>query len=64
MLPVDYWRNENDFLEAMSAKKPYQFVSPDGSTFLPAGEDFVTGKLYYGSKLNDYASSIWHGARS
>ncbi|MGA8232008.1 MAG: glycosyl hydrolase family 28-related protein [Candidatus Acidiferrales bacterium] len=53
VLPVNYWRNENDFVEAISAKKPYQFVSLDGSTFLPAGEDFVSGKLYYGTKLDD-----------
>jgi sugar lactone lactonase YvrE len=53
VLPVDYWRNENDFLERISTHKPFQFVSPDGTTFLPASEDFVTGKLYYGTKLND-----------
>src|SRR5271154_4311047 len=53
ILPAGYWRNENDFLEKIAAKPPYQFVSPDGSTFLPAGEDFVTGQLYYGTKLND-----------
>jgi hypothetical protein len=53
VLPAGYWRNENDFLEKIAAKQPYQFVSPDGSTFLPAGEDFVTGQLYYGTKLND-----------
>jgi len=53
VLPVDYWRNENNFLEANSAKRAFQFVSPDGSTFFPAGEDFVTGELYYGTKLND-----------
>jgi hypothetical protein len=53
VLPVDYWRNENDFLEDISRQKPYQFVSPDGTTFFPAGEDFVSGELYYGSKLND-----------
>jgi sugar lactone lactonase YvrE len=53
ILPVDYWRNENDFTEAAGRKKPYQFVSPDRSTFIPAGEDFVTGKLYYGSKMHD-----------
>jgi hypothetical protein len=53
VLPVDYWRNENDFLEAESATKPYQFISPDGTTFIPAGETFVSGHLYYGSKLND-----------
>jgi len=53
ILPVDYWRNENDFVETESAKKPYQFVSPDRTTFIPAGKDFVSGKLYYGSKLDD-----------
>jgi sugar lactone lactonase YvrE len=25
----------------------------DGSVFIPAGEDFVTGQLYYGSKMHD-----------
>ena len=41
VLPVDYWRNENDFEETILKPKPYQFVSPDGTTFFPAGEDFV-----------------------
>ena len=53
VLPVNYWRNENDFLEAVSTKRPYQYVSADGSTFIPAGEDFVTGALYYGTKMAD-----------
>ena len=53
ILPVDYWRNENDFIEAIPVKQPHQFVSPDRTTFLPAGEDFVSGELYYGSKLNN-----------
>jgi hypothetical protein len=53
VLPVNYCRNQNDFAEAVSVKKPYQFLSQDGSTFLPAGKDFVTGELYYGSKFND-----------
>ncbi len=53
VLPVDYWRNENDFLETIAVTQPYQFLSPDGTTFLPAGADFVTGELYYGSKLNN-----------
>jgi hypothetical protein len=53
IVPVDYWRNENDFREAVTRRKPYQFVSLDRSTFIPAGEDFVTGKLYYGSKIHD-----------
>jgi Pectate lyase superfamily protein/SMP-30/Gluconolactonase/LRE-like region len=53
ILPVDYWRNENDFPQAIARKKPYQFVSLDQSIFIPAGEDFVTGQLYYGSKMHD-----------
>jgi sugar lactone lactonase YvrE len=53
ILPVDYWRNENDFPEAVAKKRPYQFVSPDRSVFLAAGEDFVNGQLYYGSKIHD-----------
>ncbi|HTD23495.1 MAG TPA: glycosyl hydrolase family 28-related protein [Terriglobales bacterium] len=53
VLPVDYWQNENDLIETESVKKPYQFVSPDGTTFIPAGDKFVSGKLYYGSKLDD-----------
>jgi sugar lactone lactonase YvrE len=53
MLPVDYWRNENDFPQFIIQTKPYQFISPDGTTFVPTGDDFVTGRLYYGSKMHD-----------
>lgn len=53
VLPVDYWRNENDFAQYVIQKKPYQFISPDDTTLVPAGEDFVTGRLYYGSKMHD-----------
>jgi len=53
VLPVIHWRNENDFTEKIPVKKPYQFVSLDHSTFIPAGEDFVSGQLYYGSKIHD-----------
>jgi len=52
-LPDNHWRNENDFLKAVPVAKPYQYVSPDGSTFIPAGEDFVRGELYYGTKMAD-----------
>jgi hypothetical protein len=53
VLPATFWRNDNDFLEKIPVRKPYQFVSPDGSTFVPTGEDFVSGELYYGSKIHD-----------
>ena len=53
ILPVNHWRNENNFTESVAVRKPYQFISPDRTTFIPAGQDFVTGELYYGSKLHD-----------
>lgn len=52
-LPDNYWRNENDFVKAVPTPRPYQYVSPDGTTFIPAGEDFVKGELYYGTKMAD-----------
>ena len=53
VLPVNFFRNENDFLQAVPVKKEFQYVAPDGTTFLPAGEDFVSGALYYGTKMSD-----------
>src|SRR5262249_44086551 len=53
VLPVDYWRNQNDFTNFVTTRKPYHFLSPDGTVFIPAGEDFVSGELYYGSKMHD-----------
>ena len=53
VLPVNHWRWDNDFLEVVPVKKEFQFVSPDGTTFLPAGQDFINGTLYYGSKMHD-----------
>jgi sugar lactone lactonase YvrE len=53
VLPTNYWRNEHDFVHAVPVQKPYQYVSVDGSTFIPAGEDFVGGALYYGTKMAD-----------
>ncbi len=53
VLPTNHWRNENDFLKAIPVQKPYHYVSQDGSTFIPAGEDFVSGALYYGTKMAD-----------
>jgi len=53
ILPTNYWRNEHDFPNVVAMQKPYQFVSADGSTFVPAGGDFVDGTLYYGTKMAD-----------
>jgi sugar lactone lactonase YvrE len=48
LLPVDVWSSRS-----ISGDRPYQYVSPDHSVFIPAGEDFVQGQLYYGTKMAD-----------
>jgi sugar lactone lactonase YvrE len=45
-LPVGDWRVNRQALTKPAA----QFVSPDGSTFLPAGEDFLNGAVSFGIK--------------
>ncbi len=61
VLPVAYWRNENDFIETVPQKPAYQFISPDGTTFLPSDKNFVNGELYYGSKLNNTLRAFGFG---
>ena len=53
VLPVDYLGNADDFTKKIEIAKPYHFVSADKSVFIPAGQDFVTGQLYYGAKIHD-----------
>ncbi len=53
ILPVDIWRSGSDFLDFESKARPFQYISPDGTTFIPASEAFVSGRLYYGARLND-----------
>jgi sugar lactone lactonase YvrE len=46
ILPTGDWRVNRGVFE-----QPYrQYVSPDGTTFLPAGQDFVSGALAWGVK--------------
>ena len=51
LLPVNHWRNEHDFIQTLSVTRPYQYISPDRTMFIPATEDFVTGEVYYGTKM-------------
>jgi Pectate lyase superfamily protein/SMP-30/Gluconolactonase/LRE-like region len=53
VLAIDHWRFDNEQDTDIGGAKPWQYLSPDGSTFLPAGEDFVDGALYYGIKMAD-----------
>uniref|UniRef100_Q024F0 SMP-30/Gluconolaconase/LRE domain protein n=1 Tax=Solibacter usitatus (strain Ellin6076) TaxID=234267 RepID=Q024F0_SOLUE len=46
VLPVSDWRMNPQTL----AQPHRQYVSPDGSTFIPAGQDFVSGAMSWGVK--------------
>jgi sugar lactone lactonase YvrE len=45
-LPVDVWASPD-----LSVKTPWQYVSPDGSVFIPASDAFIKGELRWGTKL-------------
>ena len=53
VLPVNHWRLNDDFETAIGVRREFQFVLPDGKTYLPAGSDFIEGRDYYGAKLHD-----------
>jgi sugar lactone lactonase YvrE len=53
VLPIDYWRFDAEQNTDIGGAKHWQYISPDGTTFLPTGEDFVDGTLYYGIKMAD-----------
>jgi sugar lactone lactonase YvrE len=46
VLPTSDWRLNKPALERPSR----QYVSPDGTTFIPAGDDFVSGAMSWGIK--------------
>jgi hypothetical protein len=51
MTPVralDTWESD-----AIATPRPYQYISPDGSIFIPAADDFVEGTLSWGTKMAD-----------
>jgi sugar lactone lactonase YvrE len=52
-LPVDHWALRPMLENPALFARPYQYVASDASTFLPAGNDFVQGELYYGTKMSD-----------
>jgi sugar lactone lactonase YvrE len=51
-LAADVWGTGN-FAGTISSERPFQYLSPDHTVFLPAGDDFVQGRLYYGTKMAD-----------
>jgi len=52
VLPVDYW-GSHDFVERVTTPRQYQFISPDGTMFIPAGKDFIDGATNWGVKMSD-----------
>jgi sugar lactone lactonase YvrE len=51
-LAANVWGTGN-FTGTISSERPFQYLSPDHTVFLPAGDDFVQGRLYYGTKMAD-----------
>jgi sugar lactone lactonase YvrE len=53
VIAPDYWTSLGNSTGDITEKKPYQFVSPDHTTFTPASEDFVSGHMAWGTKTGD-----------
>jgi sugar lactone lactonase YvrE len=53
VLAVGDWHLPIDPETHAAAPRPYQYVSPDGTTFISAGKDFATGAMSWGIKSAD-----------
>ncbi len=53
ILPLNRWMGDGEFLRDSTTPKPSHYVSPDGTTFVPAGRDFTTGATMWGTKMAD-----------
>jgi hypothetical protein len=56
-LASGYWMFNAGMTGPIIEKKPYQYVSPDRTTFIPAGNDFVSGEMAWGTKTGDLITS-------
>ena len=56
-LAADCWTFNADTTAPLTEKKPYQYISPDRTTFIPAGENFVSGEMAWGTKTGDVITS-------
>jgi sugar lactone lactonase YvrE len=59
-LPLNRWAWISDaaFIEKETVKKPFHYLSPDNTVFIPASEDFTTGATWWGIKLADLIRSF------
>ena len=53
VLPVNRWMGDDAFLRDSTMHKPVHYISPDGATFIPAGQDFTAGTQQWGIKMAD-----------
>ena len=58
VLAVGDWRLRLNPESGEPAARPYQYVSPDGTTFLSASQDFVSGAVSWGVKSADLLRSF------
>ena len=58
VLAVGDWRLRVNPETGEPAARPYQYVSPDETTFLSAGQDFVNGAVSWGVKSADLLRSF------
>ena len=58
VLAVGDWRLQVNPETGEPVSRPYQYVSPDGTTFLSAGQDFVSGAVSWGVKSADLLRSF------
>jgi hypothetical protein len=56
--PVGDWRLAKDPATGAPIARPYQYLSPDGTTFISAGRDFATGAMSWGIKSADLLRSF------
>ena len=53
ILASNYWSGGYALVEGKASKPAMHFVSPDGTAFIPANDDFIAGKLSWGMKDHD-----------
>lgn len=58
VLPMTDWIQTEAIHSGQPLGRPFQFVSPDGSTYLPVGQEFLDGALTWGVKLMDTIRSF------
>ena len=56
--PVGDWHLARDPETGIPAPRPFHYLSPDGTTFISAGRDFVTGATSWGVKSADLLRSF------